>query len=87
MDLPLLDPIHEAMPPKLKLEQIERDSSKEKEKILDITQLTVEEIKHWIETPLASLMNIDLFLKEWENIRKRKIASLICKAQLHLENA
>ena len=75
------------MPQKLKLEQIERGFSKEKEQIMEMTQLTVEDIKRWIEAPLASLMRIDLFLKEWAKIRKRDITSLICKAQLHLENA
>ena len=55
--------------------------------IMETTQLTVEEIKCWIEAPLASLMRIDLFLKEWPKMRKKDITSLICKAQLHLENA
>ena len=63
LDLPLLDPIDEAMPPKLKLEQIESDFTKVKEQILEITQLTMDEIKQWIETPLASLMKIDMFFK------------------------
>ena len=64
---------------KLNLEQIERDSAKEKEQIMEMTQLTVEEIKHWIETPLTSLMRIDIFLKEWMKIKKKDITSLICK--------
>ena len=56
LDLPLLDPIDEAMPPKLELEQIKNEFSKFKEQILEITQLTMDEIKQLIETPLASLM-------------------------------
>ena len=87
LDLPILDPIDEATPPKLKLEQIQSDSAKTKEQILELTQLTVEEIKHWVETPLNSLIRIDLFLKEWKKIKKNKITSLICKAELHLDNA
>ena len=54
---------------------------------MEMNQLTVEEIKHCIEIPLTSLMRIDLFLKEWEKIKKKDIASLTCKAQLHLETA
>ena len=51
-----------------------------------MTQLTMEEIKHWVETPLASLMRIDLFLKEWMKIMKKETTSLICKYKLHLKN-
>ena len=87
MDLARLNLIEEAMPLKLKLEQIERDFVEVKERIMQMNQLTVEEMRHWIETPLASLMKIDLFFKECGKIRKRDIASLICKAQVHLENA
>ena len=54
---------------------------------MEMNQLTVEEIKHWIETPLTSLMRIDLFLKEWEKIKKKEITSLTCKAQLYLETS
>ena len=79
--------MHKDMPPKLKLDQTERESTKEKEKIMDITQLTMQDTKRYIETHLASLMNIDLFLKEWVKIKKNDITSLICKAQLHLKIA
>ena len=44
LDLPLLDPIDEAMPLKLKLEEIESDFDKTKKHILEITQLTIEKI-------------------------------------------
>ena len=84
---PLLDPIDEAIPPKLNMEQSESDFSKVKEKIQEINHLILDEIKQWIETPFASLMRIDLFLKEWAKIKKKEIASLICKAELHLEHA
>ena len=47
----------------------------------------MEEMRHWIETPLTSLMRIDHFLKEWVKIKKKDNTSLICKAQLYLENA
>ena len=54
---------------------------------MEMTQLTVEEIKHWVETQSPTLlMRIDIFLKEWEKIKKKDITSLICKAHLHLEN-
>ena len=60
---------------------------KVKEHILEMTKLTMEEIKHYVETPLSSLMRIDLFLKEWMKIKNKEIASLIYKVELHLENA
>ena len=80
-----MDPIKEAMPPKLKLEHIERDFAEVKEWIMQMNKLTMEEMRHWIETPLASLMRIDLFLKQWAKIKKKDIASLTCKAQIQLE--
>ena len=87
MDLAHLDPIEEAIPMKLKLEQFERDFAEVKEWIMQMNKLTMEEMRHWIETPLASLMRIDLFLKQWAKITKREITSLTCKSQLHLETA
>ena len=87
LDLELLDPIEEAMPLKLKLEHIERDFAEVKEWIMQMNQLIMEEIMHWIETPLTSLMRIDLFLKEWAKINKKDITSLTCKSQLHLKTA
>ena len=53
---------------------------------MEITQLIMEEIKHLTETALASLMWIDMFLKEWMKIKKNEIDSLICKAESNLEN-
>ena len=52
-----------------------------------MTQLTMEEIKRWVETPLTSLMKIYLFLKEWVKINNKEITSLLCKVEVHLENA
>ena len=75
------------MPPKLKLDKIESDFTKVKERILEINQLTMDEIKQLIETPLASLIQIDMFLKQWMKIKKKEIISLICKVELHLENS
>ena len=54
---------------------------------MQMTRLTMEDIRHWIEKPLTSVMRIDLFLKEREKIEKNDILSLTCKSQLHLENA
>ena len=71
MDLSFLDPIDEVMTPKLKLEQIESDFAKVKEKILEITQLSMDEIKQWNETPITSSMRIVMFIKEWVKIKKK----------------
>ena len=87
MDLPLLDPIVEAMHLKLKLEHIESDFAKSKEQIEDIIQIHMNEIKDWIEAPLTSHMRIDIFLQQWEKIKKREIESLISKVEVHLEHA
>ena len=75
------------MPLILELEETKNDFTKSKEYILEIPHITMDEIKQLIETPLSSLMQIDLFLKEWTKIKKNDIDSLICKAELHLENA
>ena len=58
-DRPLLNPIEDTLPSKVKLEQIERDFAKTNEKI---DQLHLDEIKDWIESPLTSQMRIGLFL-------------------------
>ena len=87
LDLPLLDPIYEAMPLKLKLEQIKSDLEKAKEQNQEISQLHLDEIKEWIEAPITSYMRIDLFLQEWGKVEKRGIGSLICKVELHLEHS
>ena len=47
----------------------------------------IKEIKNLIESPIASDMNINIFLREWENVKKREIESLTCKAYLQLEHA
>ena len=86
LDIPILDPIDEAMPPKLKLEKIKNDFSKVKDPILEMTQLTMDEIKKLIETTVASLMIINSFLKEWTKIKKKEIDSLICKTKFHIKN-
>ena len=56
------------------------------QKYWKITKLTMEEMKQLIERPLASLMQIDMFLKEWMKIKKNEIDSLICKVESNLEN-
>ena len=81
-----MDLIEDAMPLKLKLEQIERDFLKTKKQIQQIDHLHLAEIKDWIESPLSSQMRINLFLREWEKVKKREIESLIFKAQLQLEH-
>ena len=63
--------------PKIQLENIESDFTKDKERIQDIIQLHLDQIKECIEAPLTSLMRIDLFLSEWKNIKKKEIASVI----------
>ena len=62
LDLPLLDPIDEATPSKLKLEQIESNFAKAKEQIQETSQLHLDEIKEWIEAPLTSQIRTDIFL-------------------------
>ena len=42
LDIPLLDPIDEALPPKLQLENIESDFTKSREQIQDISQLHLD---------------------------------------------
>ena len=47
--MPYLDPSDHALPPKLKLEEIERNFATAKEKIQVMNQLTMQEIMRWIE--------------------------------------
>ena len=80
-----MDLVVDAMPTKLNMEPIERDISKSKGNILEPGQLHMENISEWIECPLTSQIRINLFLQEWEKLKKREVESLVCKAQLQLE--
>ena len=57
-----MDSIEEAMPPKLKLEQIERYFLETKEKIQNIDHLHMDEINDWIDSPLTLQLWMNLFL-------------------------
>ena len=87
MYLAPMDTIEYSMPLNINMEHIERDISKPKDHIHQIDDLHMAEIQDWIESHLTSQMRINLFLREWEKVKKREIESLICKAQLQLEHA
>ena len=82
-----MDPIEYSLPPKIMMEQVEGKFSKSKKHIEKLDHLHEGEIKEWIESPMNSQMRINLFLREWEKVKKREIKSLICKDQLQLEYA
>ena len=82
-----MDPIEDALPPKIVVEFVEGECSKAKEKIEQYDHIHVAEIKELIESPIDSEMKINLFLHEWENMKKREIKSLTCKAYLQIEHA
>ena len=87
LSLPILDPLSEALCPKLHLEEVEKQFDGTKELIQQISQLTVQEIEKWIEVPHASIAQIKLFIKEWRKIRREEISSQICKNDIQLRNA
>ena len=86
MDFPIMDPIEYALPPRILIEWVEGEFLK-KEKIEQLNHVHIAQIKELIESPINSQMRINLFLREWDKVKKREIESLICKAQLQLEHA
>ena len=72
MSLPILDPLSEALCPKIHLEEVEKTFDDTKELIQQISQFTVQEIEKWREVPHASIARIKLFIKEWKKSEGRK---------------
>ena len=82
----VMDLIESALPPKIFIEQDEREHLKSKECIEHINCIHVEEIKEMIESPITSVMRINFFLRGWEKESKREIESFTRKSQLKLEH-
>ena len=66
LSLPVLEPLSEAVCPKVHLQEVEKQFDHRKELIQQISQLTVQEMEKWIEVPDASIARIKLFIKEWK---------------------
>ena len=49
-----MDPIEDGMPPKLKLDKIDREFSEAKEYIQKVDHLHLSKIKEWIKSTLSS---------------------------------
>ena len=75
-----MDPIEYALPPNIMMERVEEECSKSKEKIEYLDHVHIAQIKELIESPITLQMRINLFLREWEKVKKMEIESLICKA-------
>ena len=80
----MLEPLSEALCPKVHLEEVEKQFDDTKELIQQITQLTVPEIEKWIEVPHVSIAQLKLFIKEWKKIRREDFFSQICKNKIQL---
>ena len=76
----MIGPIKEAPSPKLKLEEFDRSFSATKDKIQGVTQLPLQEITSWIETPNSAMLRIQVYLGEWKKVKKREITSQILRA-------
>ena len=63
LSLPMLEPLSEALCPKVHLEEVEKQFDDTKELIQQISQLTMQEIEKWIEVPHVSIAHIKLFIK------------------------
>ena len=48
--------------------------------------MTVQENEKWIKAPHASIVWIQVFIKEWKKMRE-EISSQICKTEIQLRNA
>ena len=87
LSLPILEPLYEAICPKVHLEEVEKQFDHSKEWIQQISQLTVQEMEKWIEVPHASIARIKLFIKEWKKMTSVEILSQICKNDIQLRNS
>ena len=66
LSLHVLEPLSEALCPKVHLEEVEKQFDDSKELIQQISQSTMQEIEKWIEFPHASIACTKLFIKEWK---------------------
>ena len=82
-----MDPIKNSLPPKIMIEQVEEDYLKSKECIEQLDCIHIAEFKDFIESPITSEMKINLFLREWKNVKKMEIESFTCKVQLQFDHA
>ena len=87
LDFLIMDPIGDSLPPKIMIEQIEEKYLKSKDHIEQLGHIDITQIKELIQSLIASKIKINLFLREWENVKKSEIEALSCKAQLKLEHA
>ena len=87
LTLPVLEPLSEAVCPKVHLQEVEKQFDHRKDLIQQISQLTVQEMEKWIEVPHASIARIKLFIKEWKKMTRVVILSQICKNDIQLRNA
>ena len=82
-----MDLIEDPIPPKILIEWIEGELSKDKEQIEELNHVHIVKIKNLIKSPINFKMRINIFLRELERVNKRDIESLIYKDQLQIEHA
>ena len=87
MKLPMLGPINQEIPPKIKLEEIEEIFIAVKEKIQGVTHITLQEITSWIEIPSLAMVKIQVYLGEWKKVKEREITSQILRVEVHLKQS
>ena len=81
-----MDLIGDSLSAKIMIEKVEGEYLKSMESIEQLDKIHMEDVKKLIESPIASKIKINLFLREWEKLKKREIESLICKVQLQLKS-
>ena len=50
-----------------------------------MTQITLQEIRIWIEIHSSLMVKMQVYLREWKKVKKREITSHILRAEVHLE--
>ena len=58
----MLEPIKEVASPKLKFDEVEWSFAASKEQIQGVTQLTLQEITSWTETPNFAMVRIEVYV-------------------------
>ena len=85
LSFPVLDLINEAPSHQFHLEQVEKQFDDSKEFIQQISQLTVQEIEKWMKAPHASIVRIQVFIKQWKKMREEEISSEIQLRNAHFQ--
>ena len=69
---PIVDLIENACPPKLMVEQVDRQRDEAREKIQGLNHITIEDVDHLIRQSLAIEGKVHVYIRIWHKLAKMK---------------